>query len=286
MVAALGVEVFKLQRRVAVWVCLGILLLIVILLGYLLTWLVLSHPSPQTAAQLPRGVTPEQLKQQIYPAHFVQNTLSGAAQLGGVIMLIVGVLLQGSEYGWGTVKTLFTQQPRRLHVLAAKLLAVAALAMVVSAVLLAVGAGTSYLLATIDGARSPFPSGSTVVKGFLALWLILVFWSWFGVALATLFRQSALAIGLGLAYALVIEGLIFGIAGQFGGDPVRQVQQWFPLANTSYVVGSFGSPSPVADAARAHPYRDATHGVVVVLLYCAGFAVLSGTLFQRRDVTT
>src|SRR5205085_825144 len=35
----------------------------------------------------------------------LRQTLQQWSTLGGVFALIVGVLLQGSEYGWGTVKT-------------------------------------------------------------------------------------------------------------------------------------------------------------------------------------
>src|SRR5260370_16768496 len=81
----------------------------------------------------------------------------------------------------------------------------------------------------------------------------------FGLALATLFQQSALAIGLGLAYALVVEVLIFGLLAGVGGGFVEQVQQWFPLANTGYPVHPFGSlrvrgvPSPTPFAAAPPP---------------------------------
>ena len=36
---------------------------------------------------------------------------------------MLGVFALGSEYGWGTLKTLFTQRPGRLRVFAAKLAA-------------------------------------------------------------------------------------------------------------------------------------------------------------------
>jgi ABC-2 type transport system permease protein len=284
MLGSLQAEVFKLLRRPAVWVCLAILLVLVVALGYLLVWFVYSHPNPQTAAQLPRGVTFDQLKHELYPQHFVQITLSTGTQLGVFIAMILGVLIQGSEYGWGTLKTLFTQKPTRIEVLAAKLLATALLMLVTAVVVLGAGAAASALLAAIDGRSSAFPDTTTIAKAALALWLILTFWAWFGLALATLFRQSALAIGLGLAYALVIESLIFGLAAQFGGDPVRQVQQWFPLANTQYLLESFGRATTLGTATK--PFADATHGVVMLLLYCALCIAVSSALFQRRDVTS
>ena len=42
----------------------------------------------------------------LYPENFVKDTFSTWGALGGVFALIMGVLVQGSEFGWGTIKTL------------------------------------------------------------------------------------------------------------------------------------------------------------------------------------
>jgi len=280
-------EFLKLRKRPAVWVCIAILLLLLLAFGYLLSWIIFTYTQPASAGPnaLPRGVTYKELKQSLYPFHFIRNTLNGGTQLGGVLALIIGVLSQGSEYGWGTIKTAFTQRPRRVEWLAGKLISVALTTLLMTLLLLGVAALTSFVLASIDGADRSWPDAATILKGSLGAWLIYTFWALFGVALATLFRQSAMAIGLGLAYALVIEALIFGLLGQFVGDPVRRVQQWFPLANAQYLVQSFGSatrdlgPPP-------KPYADATHAVTMLLIYCAAFVLVSAVSLQRRDVTS
>jgi hypothetical protein len=114
--------------------------------------------------------------------------------------------------------------------------------------------------------------------------LIFGFWAMFGLALATLFQQSALAIGLGLAYALVVEVLIFGLLGGLGGDIVKQIQQWFPVANTTYLTDSFGSIR-LRGVQATTPYADATHAVLMLLLYVAAFTAISAYLSRTRDIT-
>ena len=42
--------------------------------------------------------------------------MAGFPFFGGVLALMLGVLTLGSEYGWGTLRTLFTQGPGRLRV--------------------------------------------------------------------------------------------------------------------------------------------------------------------------
>lgn len=46
-------------------------------------------------------------------------------------------------------------------------------------------------------------------------------WCLFGIALGTLIRGSALAIGLGLVWALVVENLMRCSGGFRGSTPVR-----------------------------------------------------------------
>jgi ABC-2 type transport system permease protein len=126
-----------------------------------------------------------------------------------------------------------------------------------------------------------------IVKGLGAGWLIFEFWAIFGFALATLFRQSALAIGLGLAYAIVIEGIIFRLVGNFGGDTIKQVLSYFPVANTGYLSQSFGAAVPEALArTSAKPFADANHAVVVLIVYLVLFVVGSAVLVRARDISS
>lgn len=289
MLRSLRAEALKAWKRPAVWVCLAILILLLVSLGYGLPYVIYTFTKPPKPSANVPPLNYALLKQALYPAHFHQGAMSGGAQLGGVLMMIIGVLLQGSEYGWGTVKTVFTQRPRRWLVVLARLVVVAVISVLVAGLVLAGSALISWLLATVDGKAGsfPFPSAATVLRAELALSLIFFFWSAFGFGLATLFRQSALAIGLGLAYALVIEALIFGLADQFVGDPSRRIHQWFPLENMTFLVRSFGNASPREAVGQAvpPPFADGTHGAVMLLLYCAAFVVLSLVLTSRRDVT-
>ena len=286
MLAAFTWESFKLLRRPAVWVCIGLLLALAVGLGYLTFYLVYTYAPSGPNSGLPRGVTLRDFKIALYPAAFVKYTLSTWDTLGGVFALILGVLSQGSEYGWGTIKTLYTQRPGRVALLAGKLGALSLAVLVLVLALFAIDALSSYVVASIDGKSTALPAGVDILKGLAAGWLIFEFWAVFGFFLATLFRQSALAIGLGLAYAIVIEGIIFQIAGNFGGDTVKRVLSWFPLANTGYLSQSFGAAVPAGLARTiAKPVADANHAVLVLLIYMTVFIALASVLVSRRDVT-
>jgi ABC-2 type transport system permease protein len=286
MVAAFRGELFKAVRRPGIWVLVGLFLALAILLGYAITYLIYTHPPPNSSQGLPPGVTLADFKIALYPENFVKETMSQWGVLGGVFALIVGVLLQGSEYGWGTIKTLYTQRYGRLTMLFGKLLSMLVVVLVIVLGLFAVDAACSWIVVHLDGKTSNFPAADVIVKAIGAAFLIFSFWAVFGFALATAFRQSALAIGLGLAYALVIELLIFGLLAGLGGSVVKPIQQWFPIANSSYLSQSFGQVRFRGLQSQPAPYADATHAVVMLLLYVIAFTTISAWLTRTRDVTS
>jgi ABC-type transport system involved in multi-copper enzyme maturation permease subunit len=277
-------ELFKTIRRPAVYVCVLGLVGVAVTIGYGLPWLVETFPPKGASAGLPAGTTLADFKITLYPANFVRYTVQQWSSLGGVFALILGVLAQGSEYGWGTVKTLYTQRDGRLAMLFGKLEALAVVVAVLVVALFAADAVASTGIAVIDGKSISYPDATTFAKGIGALLLIYVFWATFGFVLATLFRQSAMAIGLGLAYALVIEGIILGFAAQFAGW-VKDLQQWFPIANTGYLAQSFGQEN-IRGLPRAQPFADATHAIAVISIYVVVFLVVNALTVRSRDVTS
>jgi ABC-2 type transport system permease protein len=285
MAAALRGELFKLIRRGSIWVTIGILLVLAVALGYLVTYLVATHPPVGARGRLGEADFAA-LRNGLYPSSLVSKTLTQWTNLGGVFALLLGVLVQGSEYGWGTVKTMYIQRPGRLSMVTGKLVALLLLVLVMVLALFAVDAVSSSVIALIDGKSGTFPPIPDVAKGIGAAWLVFGMWAMFGFGLATLFRQSAMAIGLGLAYGLVIEGLVFGLLSRLGSDFVKQVHIWLPIANAGYLSQSFGRSAGFGPGQQAAaPDADATHAVMVLAIYLIGFVILSAGLIRSRDVT-
>lgn len=281
MTGVLLAELRKTVRRPAVWICLGILVAVLVGIGYLIVWFVYSHPTAQMRASLPRGIDIKELLRQLYPPSFHRQTLSFASTLGGAIALVLGVLTVGSEYGWNTLKTLFTQRPGRLQVMVAKLMALALVLLVFTLAAFLADAAVSFLLASIDGGSTAFPAPDVIGKAVLAAWLDLAMWGLMGAFLAFAFRQSALAIGLGLVYQLVIESLIFGTLGTV--EFIRNLEKWFPGPNATALTQAFGRARVVANPAP--PITDGTHAAVVLLVYCAVFIAASAVFLRARDVS-
>jgi len=285
MYAAFRGELFKFVRRPGIWVLMILLLVLAVLIGYAVSYLVDTFGSAAGSQGLPAGTTMADFKVALYPENFVKGTMGTWGALGGVFALIMGVLVQGSEFGWGTTKTLYTQRFGRLTMLFGKILALAVLLLVMVAGLFAVDAASSWVVALIDGKPVAFPGWDVIVQAIVASFLIFGFWAIFGLGLATIFRQSAMAIGLGLAYALVVEVLIFSLLRGFGGKVVQQIEQWFPIANTGSLARSFGEIKIKGIPPGPAPFADATHSVLMLLLYLAIFAGIAAWLSRTRDVT-
>ncbi|MGH7904893.1 MAG: ABC transporter permease [Candidatus Dormibacteraceae bacterium] len=275
-------EWLKTWKRPAVWILFGILLLLLAVLGYLLSWLLLTHPP--SGSRFPRGTRASDFKASLYPASLVLNALGEGATFGGAVALILGVLSAGSEYGWGTFKTVFTQRPTRVVAWISKLTVVGILAALLTIAVYAVAALCSLVLARVDGVASSWPAATTVLRGLGAMWLIYMMWASLGMLLSVAFRQSALAVGLGLVYLLILESIVFRIVGE--SPSLRYIERPFPGANASALVDSFGhitirglraaTPSALVSAGQAS---------IVLALYVCAFLVLAGALLHRRDVT-
>lgn len=272
MAASFGAELLKLRKRPAVWV-LGLLLaLSVLLLGYMLAYLAFSDTPTQ-----PGTISPVQV---LLPQGLLRTVLALTSNLGGPIALILGALAMGSEYGWGTFKTVLVQGPGRLAVLSGKLTALGVVLLVLTVLVFASGAGGSFAVSRLASAVGDWPPLGATIRGIAAAGLILAAWAALGVFLATLFRGTSLAIGLGLIYAVALENVLaVGLAARSG--TAASIRKVLLGGNSDALASAFGSvealiaPPPLVEPAQA---------VMVLVAYVLVFLALTALLFKRRDV--
>jgi ABC-2 type transport system permease protein len=268
-------ELLVVRKRSSTWILLGIWSVLAVLFAYVIPYV-----------EYLNGSEPGQRLAELLPERFAGNLVGGFPFFGGVFALMLGVLALGSEYGWGTLKTLFIQREGRLRVFGAKLVALGAVLLPFTVVVFALGAGASYVIAAREGAAVEWPSAWLIVRAMGAGWLILAVWASFGLLLAAVSRGTSLAIGIGILYALVIEGLISAFAGSVSF--LEPVTEFFLRANAYSLVKAVGLS--VADAAGngpgafSGPYVATGQALLVLLAYMAGFLALSGLLLRRRDV--
>ena len=280
MFRSISAELLLLRMRASTWILLGIWVAMVAFFAYILPYLT---DSTETG-------TPERFRDPIadlLPGNLVGNILVGFPFFGGVLVLILGVMTLGSDYGWGTLKTLLTQRPGRLQVFAAKIAAVGVVLATFVVVSFATGALASVLVAAREDAPIDWPGMSLVLRGLAAAWLILAVWTALGVALAVLSRGTSLAIGIGILYGLVIEGLVSAVFDQV--SLLRPLIDGLLRANAYSLVATLGAS---AESARDNgpggfsgPYVGGAQAVIVLLCYLAGFVGLAAIVLRRRDVS-
>jgi ABC-2 type transport system permease protein len=278
VVASFRAEWLKLSKRPATWILGAVLAALLLALAYGFVFLLVVVLSGEPSGRPGVRTALLTLKPELYPAHFLQSTLGAFSGIGygSAIAVIAGVLAYGSEYGWSTLKTVFTQHPGRLATVAGKLLALAISLAVYSLVVLAAAAAASAVFGAAYGSFSHWPGILDVLKAFGALWLIMGLWAALGILFAVLFKQAALAIGLGIVYSIAVEGLIVNTLSLVSS--LTNVRRAFPGANASALVNSFG-----ANAARA--LVGPTQAIIVVSAYLVVFVAVGAALLRRRDVT-
>ena len=272
-------EWLKLHKRPAIRSIMVTWLALVLLLGYLLPYLVFKNPPPgrvgarfASAALLP-NLLPTNL------VHWFVPTLSG---LGGTLILVLAALIGGSEFGWSTLTTILTQRPGRLSVFTGKLLAIAVLLVLFVVLGYVAAAIGSLIVALLQHATVTWPPAADLARSAGAMFLIFAAWTAFGLGLAVLFRGTALAIGLGLAYALVIDRLVAAFSSI--SDIVKTVSQGLLGTNASALVDPFRA-SAIGEGTGAGAIAAPGQAAIVLGTYIVVFVVLAGILLQRRDVT-
>ena len=274
MIRTITAELLALRKRPATWVLLGIWTTLGVFFAYVVPYAL----DPEDA---PGGL------EQFLPESLPGTLIAGFPFFGGVFALMLGVLALGSEYTWGTLKTLLTQRPGRLRVLAAKLAALGIVLVPFVLVLFAAGAVSSLVIAQIEDAPVNWPSASLLVRAVAAGWLILAVWAALGVLLGVLTRGTSLAIGVGILYALVIEGLLSAIAESVSAlEPVTEV---FLRANGYSIATALGASAESIESSGpgsfGGPFVETEQAVAVLLVLIAALVALSGLLLRRRDVT-
>jgi len=275
---SLSAELLVLRKRTSSWILMGVWVFLGLLFAYLVPYL--SYRGDV-------GGPVQTSLEALLPQDLAANLLGGFPFFGGVLALMLGVLTAGSDYGWDTLKTVLVQRPSRLRVFGAKLGALAVGLVPFVLAIFAGGAVASLLIAGAEGATVDWPSVWEVVRGLAAGWFILATWATLGVALAIASRGTALAIGLGIVYALVIEGLLSALASEVAW--LDGLVEYFLRANAYSLVTAIGVPTASLGSngpgSFFGPFVGAGQAILVMSLYIASFVGLSMVLLGRRDVS-
>jgi ABC-type transport system involved in multi-copper enzyme maturation permease subunit len=197
-------------------------------------------------------------------------------------MMVLGALVAGSGYSWGTWKTVFTQGPGRLSVVSGSFAALTIFVVATVLASLALCFGLSLLVAGVEAQTVVWPSLSDLARSTGAGFLVMEVWALLGFLLGTLARGPALAVGLGLVWALVVENLLRGVGELLGA--VEAFTKVLPGTGGGSLVGSIvgtGGPDPAPGVIDTLP---AGQALVVLAAYLVLTPALAAWLVARRDM--
>ncbi|MFI7545765.1 ABC transporter permease [Actinoplanes sp. NPDC049599] len=265
-------EGLKLLRRPAIWALLAIGLGLSVTFTYLIPYA--GYAGGTSGPRADRGLAA------LLPDQLVGNSIGGLPVFLGALMLILGVLAVGSEYAWGTWKTILTQDPVRLRVYAAKLVTVCLAALTGVLAVFAVGALASLAVALAEDRQLEWPGAGDLLTGIGAGWLIAAMWTVLGALLGIALRGVALPVGLGLVWLLAVQNLLTLIAAPLL-EPVAQLQKGLPGPNAGSAVAALGASG---DTPGVEALVGGGQALLVVAAYLVVFAALGGLLLRRRDI--
>jgi ABC-type transport system involved in multi-copper enzyme maturation permease subunit len=274
MIATIKAEWRKNRFRPAFLVSSAILAALVVFF-YGTNWYLALNP---TVSQRSSGINILTL----YPEQFVNNIMVAAYPIGAAIAIVLGALFAGSEYSWGTLKTMLTQRSGRLTTWIGRVFVFEVWMAILTVVLFATGAASSVVIALFQGHAITWPAAVDLGKGMAAVLLVLSVNGVLGIALGTLFKNAAAALGVGLVYLLALQIIAVQFIDTINNGAYKWVGNLFDGQNADALLSTFTS----AAFGPSTPAPIATNTAVTVLfIYVAAFLVVAAGLLRQRDVT-
>lgn len=273
-------ELLRLRKWPAVWITLGAWLALSLMFGYLFNYL--SYASGDNSFSN-EGATKASLLAEMMPANVPDVLLQGMPMFGGALMMVLGAIVAGNGYGWGTWKTVFSLGAHRSGVIVGSLAALTVFVVATLAVSLGFDLGLSLIIATTESQDVVIPSLGSVLESLGVGFLVLEMWAVVGFALGTIARGPALSVGLGLVWALVVENLLRGVG---------QLLDW--VDTLTAVLPGTAAGSLVGSVVGVEPGGDGTPGVldtvagpqaaITTACYILVAAAIALVVVRRRDV--
>jgi ABC-2 type transport system permease protein len=193
-----------------------------------------------------------------------QRNLLGLGGVAGIFAALAGVLVVTGEYRHGTIRPTFLFTPRRPRVLGAKLAASMVTGLAFGLVAEAIGFAVGAVILASRGVPFALSVGEStqLVVGTI---VGVVLWGGLGVGLGAILRNQVAAVIALLAWAFVIENLVFGLAPSVGRYGPEQAATALTGLTTRHLL------SPVA-------------GGAVLIAWVAALVAAGVVLTIRRDV--
>jgi len=282
-------ELYRLVRRWMPWIMLGTIVVLAFVF-YFLIWVSVNAQiqavKSGTIPAPPGGTAPlEETLLQIAPDRVAQFGVGVVGGLGSVMLIVFAASHAGTEFGWGTFRTLLAHGATRTGFLLSKSISLLLYALVFMIVGSIAAIAASYTVSAVAGisfgngvdvaevARVAAKTGYTFLP-YMALALAIAVWS-----------KSA---GAGIAAGLVVyfaEGLVTSILVSLNKD-YAQIVNWGLSRNASALTRTVnGQGGPTSQDPTASTLPDPTQAAIVLAVYTVIFVALAYWRLRSRDVT-
>lgn len=286
MLRLLRSELYRFVRRWMPWIMLG-LIVITAFLFYFLIWASINaqlQAVKNGTIPAPAGGTAQfdEVLRQIAPDRVASFGVGIVVGLGSVMLIVLAASHVGTEFGWGTYRTLLAHGGSRTGFLVSKTVSLFLYALVFMVVGTVAAIAASYTVSAVAGipsgsgvdlaevARVAAKSGYTFLP-YMALALAIAVWS-----------KSA---GAGIAAGLVVyfaESLVATILISLNRD-YAQIVNWGLSRNASALTRTATSVQGQDPSFSTLP--DPTRAAIVLGVYCVIFLALAYWRLRSRDVT-
>lgn len=280
-----SIEQTKLMRRALPWILLAVLAGATLLITGI-NYLVMNN---SLGSNLGTEMTAEVRRQVTWPdGLFSAISIAGGSALGGLLVVILSGTTMAQEYTWRTLQQWLGRGVPRPVFLAAKFAALLLPILLMVLVPLLVG-GLLTGLITI-GVEGRLGAGD-VAWSSLALRTLATAYSLlpyaaltFLIAVAT--RSTVAAVGIGVAYALLVEGLVLQLASFFS-ESLARLSLYLPaglaqsLLQSERLVQVSVDGRPITGGAELLSPAVAVAGIAV---YTVLFLAAAIAIFRRQDL--
>jgi hypothetical protein len=269
-------ELLRLRRWPAVWITVGAWIALALTFGYVFDYVSYATGTESFATE---GAARDALLAGLLPHGIPDVLVQGMPMFGGALAMVLGALVAGNGFGWGTWKTAFTQGPGRLATVSGSLTALTTFVVLIVAATLALFTAVATGIALAEDQAITWPTATDLAQAAGGGLLVLEMWALLGYTVGIIARGPALAVGLGLVWALVVENLLRGVGSLLGA--VEQLTLFLPGTAAGSLVGSItgttGTPG-VLDVIGGD------RAVLTVVAYVVGLTAVVLVVMRRRDL--
>lgn len=231
------------------------------------------------------------LRGDLVPPDGLVVALSLGASFAAFIWPVLAGSWSGSEYGWGTVRSVLTRRPGRIEFCLSGLIMVLLVVGAGLALVLLVGAIAGGIVAAASHASvAPSPPGANsteiIIKLFFAAWYTSAFYAILAYTAGVVFRSTPAGIGIGIGFA-VAQAAVAGIFTALG-NPWESVANHFPDAYTTGLTSRLANElvhkGPMSRITPGAP--GITTSIIALAVYLAILVIAMLGPVRQRDVTS